>query len=78
MAYNLWGNDGFSPYFKFAIMLFLVRKAKRVVFCFLMLVEVDAVWPGIVTVRYRFKITLTLSSTEITTANINHQYSIYS
>lgn len=43
MAYNLGGNDGFSPYFKFAIMLFLVRKAKRVVFCFLMLVEVDAV-----------------------------------
>lgn len=28
MAYHLGGNNGFFPYFKLAIILFLVRKAK--------------------------------------------------
>lgn len=40
MAYHLGGNNGFFLYFKFAIMLFLVRKAKS--FFFLILDEVDA------------------------------------
>lgn len=30
MAYPLGGNNGFFPYLKFAIILFLVRKAKSV------------------------------------------------
>lgn len=39
MAYHLGGNNGLFPYLKFAIILFLVRKAKSV---FFILDEVDA------------------------------------
>lgn len=40
MAYHLGGNNGFFPYFKLAIILFLVRKAKG--FFFFILGDADA------------------------------------